>query len=411
MTTRSSYSPSLWRHHDFVLLLSGRIVSQLGDQVQFLALPLLVVSITGSPAQAGIVFGLQTVSYLVFGLAAGALVDRWDRKTTMVWCELARAALTASVPLALLLGTLGMPQLYLVSILSGLLSTLFAAASTSALPNVVRADRLADALGAFAAVGNGFRVAGAWLAGVAYVVGAAVPFAVNAASFLVSAATTRAIRAPFQKAQTERPAATPSALVHEIGLGLNWIRRTPVVRTLTLLDAGDGLRFGAGYLLIIVLAQRLGATPIQVGLIFSGAGGGALLGSVLAPALTRRFPLGRLSVTMLWTEALAFPLYALAGAWWLLLLVAFAESVVSPIYTVALDSYRLNITPDDMRGRVSSAIGTLTTTASGAGAALSGVAITALGAPALTWILTAWLVLLAVIATTSRTVRDADMTV
>ncbi|MGC3860558.1 MFS transporter [Micromonospora chersina] len=400
---------TLWRQPDFRLLLGGRLVSQLGDQLQFLALPLLTVALTGSSTQAGIVLGLQTIVYLVFGLVAGALVDRWDRKTTMIWCEIGRGSLTATIPIAAASGVLAMPQLFAIAVANGVLSTLFGAANSSALPNIVTKAQLPSALGAVGAMSNTLRIVGASVAGVAYALGRMVPFAFNAVSFLASAATLRAIRADFQQ---ERPTATapPRELVADISHGLSWLWRKPVIRTLALLDAGDSLRYGAGYLLIIMLAQRLHANPTQVGIVFTGAAIGALLGSLLAPALTRRFPLGKLSIAMLWVEALAFPFYAIAPTWWLLLVVAFAESVVSPIYNVALDSYRLTVTPDALRGRVTSAIDTLTSGAAAIGTMASGALIALFGAPTLTVVLAGWLTLLALAATLSRTVRTATAT-
>ncbi|MGW4292023.1 MFS transporter [Micromonospora chersina] len=400
---------TLWRQPDFRLLLGGRLVSQLGDQLQFLALPLLTVALTGSSTQAGIVLGLQTIVYLVFGLVAGALVDRWDRKTTMIWCEIGRGSLTATIPIAAASGVLAMPQLFAIAVANGVLSTLFGAANSSALPNIVTKAQLPSALGAVGAMSNTLRIVGASVAGVAYALGRMVPFAFNAVSFLASAATLRAIRADFQQ---ERPTATapPREIVADISHGLSWLWRKPVIRTLALLDAGDSLRYGAGYLLIIMLAQRLHANPTQVGIVFTGAATGALLGSLLAPALTRRFPLGKLSIAMLWIEALAFPFYAIAPTWWLLLVVAFAESVVSPIYNVALDSYRLTVTPDALRGRVTSAIDTLTSGAAAIGTMASGALIALFGAPTLTVVLAGWLTLLALAATLSRTVRTATAT-
>jgi len=407
MDNRTSTPPGpLWRQPDFRLLLGGRLVSQLGDSLQFLALPLLVIALTGSSAQAGLLLGLQTVVYLVFGLLAGALVDRWDRKKTMIWCEIGRSSLTATVPIAALFAMLGMPQLYAVAVLNGVLSTLFGAANSSALPNIVPSGGLPAALGTIGAMSNAFRIAGAAVAGLAFATSRMFPFAFNAVSFLASAASLRAIRADFQQVRAATPG-SPRVLVTDLGRGLAWLWRKPVIRTLALLDAADSLRYGAGYLLIIMLAQRLSANPTQVGLVFTGAGVGALLGSLLAPALTRRFPLGALSITMLWAEALAFPFYAVAPTWWLLLVVAFTESVVSPVYNIALDSYRLAVTPDALRGRVTSAIDTLTTGGAAIGTTVGGTLIALLGPTTLTLILAGWLALLALAATLSKTVRTA----
>jgi len=393
-----SASPrSLWRQHDFRLLLGGRLVSQLGDSLQFLALPLLVITLTGSSTQAGFLLGSQTVAYLGFGLVAGALVDRWDRKATMIWCEIGRGVVTASIPVAAAFGVLGMPQLYAAAVLNGLLSTLFGAANSSALPNIVTSGELPSALGAAGAMSNALRIVGGCAAGVAFAVSRMLPFAFNAASFLVSAVSLRHIRANFQQVRATT-SASPRVLVTDIGRGLAWLWHKPVIRTLALLDAADSLRYGAGYLLIIMLARRLHANPTEVGMVFTAAGAGALLGSLLAPALTRRFPLG----------ALAFPFYAVAPVWWLLLVVAFVESVVSPVYTVALDSYRLAVTPDALRGRVTSAIEALTTGGAAIGTLASGALIALLGAPTLTIVLAGWLTLLALVATLSGTVRTAS---
>src|SRR5580700_2888384 len=146
MTTGRPGGPGLWRNRDFLLLLSGQGVSYLGNQVQSLALPLVVLAITGSVAQAGLVIGLNGVSFLVFGLLAGAVVDRWDRKAIMIWCELGRGLLTVSVVVGLWLGALTMPQLYLVAVLTGILTTVFQVADTASLPNVVGPEQLSTAL-------------------------------------------------------------------------------------------------------------------------------------------------------------------------------------------------------------------------------------------------------------------------
>src|SRR5436309_7482948 len=112
---------SLWRDRDFAILLSGQVVSFVGDQAQGLAMPLLVFALTGSTTQAGVVLALETAAFLVFGLVAGALADRWNRKVTMIWCELGRMLLAASIPAALRFGWLSLAQLCVVAVLSGML--------------------------------------------------------------------------------------------------------------------------------------------------------------------------------------------------------------------------------------------------------------------------------------------------
>jgi MFS family permease len=401
----TSYT-DLSRRRGFRLLIGGRVVSQLGNQLQSLALPLLVIGLTGSSTQAGIVLGLQTAAGLLIGLAAGALADRMDRKRTMIWCELARASLAASVAVAVQTGTLTLAQLYGVAVLSGALGTIFNAANSSAIPSLVSAARLPAALATSSIASNATRIIGAPVAGIAYALGGSIPFLGNAVSFLVSAAALRTIRVRFEQ---QRTAVRISAvgLIGDITDGLRWISDHAVIRTLALLDAGDSLRFGAGYLLIIVLAQRLHASAFEIGLVFAAAGIGGLLGAGAAPRLARRFRLGHLSILMLWIETAAFPFYALAPAWGLLGLVAFAESVAAPIYGVTLDSYRLGVTPDAMRGRVTAAVDTLTVGAATVGTIASGALIALLGPQAVTYALTGLLAALALTATLSTRLRAA----
>ncbi|MFE7171336.1 MFS transporter [Streptomyces sp. NPDC057616] len=395
----------LLRNRDFSLLLSGQLVSSIGDQAQSIALPLIVLTLTGSATHAGYVLGVGTLSFLVFGLIAGALVDRWDRRHTMIWCELGRTALTAGVTVELWLDRLTMPQLYATAVLSGILTTLFQVANTAALPNVVGPRQLSAALGYSQSAANAVRVFGASLAGALYALGRTVPFAVNAVSFALSAASLRLMHDRFQV--DGHSARTKAGLATEIRDGLGWLWHQPVIRFLTLVSAADKLRYGAGYLLIITLAQQLGASSLWIGVIFSGAAVGALVGALVSERATRHFPLGRIAVVMLWLEALMFPLYALAPNPVLLAAVAAAESLVAPVYMVAMTTHQLAITPDELRGRATSAVSTLTTGALSVGTLTGGALITVLGARPLVWLCGAWLLMLAVLTTANRAVRQA----
>lgn len=397
---------TVWRNRDFRLLTGGQLVSQLGNQLESLAIPLVVLSTTGSTTQAGTILGISTATYLIAGLIAGAFVDRWDRKRTMIWCELGRAVITVTVPIALALDAISMSQLYAVAILTGILTVLFQTANSTALPHIVSAQQLPDALGATQAVSGVTRIVGATMAGATYAIGRAIPFVVNVLSFVISAATLRAIRPDFQESG---PNPGRQRLVREIRDGLGWIWRQPIVRLLTVVEAADGLRYGAGFLLIIQLARQAGANPTRVGFVFTGAALGGLFGGLLAGRVVRRFPLGRVAIAMLWIEALSFPLYAAYASWLFIALVAFLESVLQPIYSVAMDNYRLRITPDRLRGRVNGALNTLVTGTSAIGTILGGVLLSLVSAPVMAIGSGCWLLALAVLTTASRTVRNSSV--
>src|SRR5689334_25226794 len=105
---------SLWRNRDYLLLWSGQGVSSVGTQVSGVAFPLLILAITGSPAQAGLAFALRSLPYAIFSLPVGALIDRWNRKRVMILCDIGRALALASIPIALALHVLSVALLYAV---------------------------------------------------------------------------------------------------------------------------------------------------------------------------------------------------------------------------------------------------------------------------------------------------------
>ncbi len=411
VSTALSDAPALplRRNRDFLLLISGQIVSSAGDQVQNFALLLVLMVMAGNTGQVGIVLGLNTASFLFFGVFAGAIADRWDRRRTMIWCEIGRAAATGGIAAAMWLGQLHVACLYAFAVVTGVLSTLFEAASSAALPNVVGPGRLAQAMGTSQGAMNMVRVSGASLGAVVYAFSRVMPFVMNAVSFLVSALTLRLMRVSFQES-TGRPASAQRSargMIGDIRVGLGWLWGQPVIRFLTLTQTADNLRYGSGYLVIIALAEGVRATPAEIGLVFTGAAIGALAGSLLAARAAARFKLGHVAVVMLWAEALIFPLYVLAPNALVLGVVAAAESVIAPVYWVAIGTYRLEVTPDHLRGRTSAAVQALTTGALSLGTMLGGTLIAFLGARGATLALGGWLALLAISTTLNRQARSA----
>src|SRR5579885_1992667 len=137
----------LWRNRDFLLITGGQAVSLMGSQVSQLAFPLLMLALTHSPAQAGFMAAVRGLPFALLCLPAGALVDRWNRKRVMILCDTGRALALGSIPLALLLGLLSLPQLYLVSLVEGTLFVFFQMAEYAALPHVVTKEQLPAATG------------------------------------------------------------------------------------------------------------------------------------------------------------------------------------------------------------------------------------------------------------------------
>ncbi len=122
---------SLWRNRDFVLLQSGQTISTLGSSISGLAFLFLVLTLTHSPVQAGLITSVRALPFLLLALPAGAWADRWNRKTIIILCDTGRALSLASIPGALAIGHLTVEQLYFNALIEGTLLTLFNIALTA----------------------------------------------------------------------------------------------------------------------------------------------------------------------------------------------------------------------------------------------------------------------------------------
>jgi predicted MFS family arabinose efflux permease len=398
---------SLWRNRDYLTLWGAEAISALGTQASALAFPLLILAATGSPAQAGLMGAIRGLPYLLFGLPAGGLVDRWDRKRVLVLCDTARALALGSIPLALALGRLTAVQLYAVSFVEGTLFIFFGLASTAALRRMVPPAQLPTALAQGQATQAAAGLSGPALGGALFGLGRALPFALDALSYVVSVVALLRIRTPLHD---ERDAARRPVRA-EVVAGLRWLWSEPVVRRLLLLHNGQNLLYGGWSLLLIALARRVGASDAAIGLLFASGGLGSILGSAIAPSLQRRLAVGHVVVGMAWIFALSWPPYALASTPLWLGVVNILAYVLAPTYFGALVGYRLVLVPDALQGRINSAFRLGTFGSQTLGFLLMGVLLEWSGAAATVWLLFAPKVALALLTTLSAPLRRAGRVV
>ena len=353
----------LRRSRDFLLLIGGQAVSRLGSRISDIALPLLILALTRSPAQAGLIAAAQSLPYLALSLPAGALVDRWDRKRTMILCDAIRCVSMGTIPIAYALGHLSIAQLYAVALVIGSALVFFDAAELAGLTRVVPAAQLARAIGIVSTAESAAYLLGPGLAGLliglarTVPAGAALAYIVDSLTYLASALTLRLIRLPFQEGSAEaHDPLSLRALRAEIAEGLRFLWANGRLRTICLLSMGINLLDGPLLLAVIVLARdELHADARTIGLIFTVAGAGELLGSFIAAWLTARAHTGHILIGAVAAWALAMPLVAEATSPVSLIAGAALADMMIPLYNVAHVSYRLSLIPDGLQGRVNSA--------------------------------------------------------
>ncbi|WP_167488523.1 MFS transporter [Nocardia terpenica] len=348
MSAPPSVRANLLRDRDFLLFASGQAVSALGDSLSKTALPLLVLSLTGSGLHMGLIAMLSALPMLVLGIPAGAWADRFDRRRMMLWSDVFRTILVAVVPLSAALGIAVLPVLYAVAVPLGVLYAVFEAACLSCVPALVGRDRIKEANVLFS-IGNAFGyIAGPSLAGVLVAtVGGAWTLGVDSATFAISAVTLIFIRRPLQAAASR----APSTMWWQIREGLAFIAGHRLL--LTTLVYWAAVTFCTAPMIICVtyfVRRDLGWSPTILGGIITvyafGAIAGALVGARLehsgALVMAGGTMLGGVSVLILGIVPSLPVVFGAAG-------VAGLGGAVAGVFYATL---RAQLTPDDLLGRV-----------------------------------------------------------
>jgi len=401
---RTSLLVPLWRNRDYLLLWTGRTVSSLGSSVSIIAFPLLILALTHSPAKAGFAGALRAAPYIIFSLPAGALVDRWNRKTVMVTCDTGRALALGSIPVALWTGHLTLAQLYLATVVEGTLFVFFQLAEMAALLQLVPQEQLAAATAQNEAAYYGVAaLLGPALGGVLYQIGRAVPFVVDAISYAASVFSLLFIKTAFQR---ERTTAT-SSILRQIREGLTWLWRHSLIRTMALLTSGYAAVGSGLYLILIVLAKQQHASPAGIGAMFSIAAVGGIAGSLVGGRIQRWFSFSQVILGVRWASVPLWLLYAVAPNPFVLGIITAGMYVLIPMYNVVQLSYLLPSVPEHLRGRVGSVFQLVVTASQPLGLALTGLLLQWIGAITTVLVLGVWLFGLAVAATLSPAVRHA----
>lgn len=393
----------LRRNRDFTLLWSGQVVSTVGTQVSALAFPLLVLGLTGSPRDAGLVGFARGLPFLLLFLPAGVYVDRWDRKLIMLISDAVRALALGSVALWLVLGRPPLAWLAVVAFVEGTLFMFFQLSENAALPHVVAREHLPQAIARNQARQQGAKLAGAPLGGILYGISHLLPFAADAVSYAVSFVSLLFVRPTFQapRARKERH------LRREVTDGMRWLWGQRFMRTVTGLVTVSNFVHQALSLVLIVRARELGASPGLIGVMLAIGGVGAIAGAIVAPTVQRLVSPPRVVLGSLWIWVAQMLGIALAPSPLVIGVIAAAGFVTGPVFNTTVGSYTYALVPEEIYGRVSAAGGLFASGSVPLGALFAGFLLSAAGARPALLVLTAILLVLAILGSAARDLRSA----
>jgi MFS family permease len=342
----------------FLRFWAGSSISTVGNQVTILALPWLVLQLTQSPFQLGIVGALEFVPFLLFGLIVGVYADRWDRRRILLVADLVRFAMLASVPVAAFFNALTLAQLYLVAFIAGTARVWFEVAHYSLIPALVSPARTVEANSSLEVTEGVSSLVGPALGGLLIkVLGAANALLADALSFLLAAAAWFSL-GPH-----------PSEALAEVGwraqlvAGLRWVRHHRVILENTLSAVVLNIVYAAVTTVFVFYAQHeLHFDAARTGLALGLAGIGPIAVATLAPVLRRRFRLGQLLLAELLVTGPLLALLDLAPilpAAPALLLVALSLGLSGGgaiLGRILLRSYVQAAVPPPLLGRVNASI-------------------------------------------------------
>jgi MFS family permease len=365
------------RYRDFRLLWFGLAVSAMGTWMQIVAQSLLVLKIThGSAFALGTVSLVQALAFFLFALVGGSVADRVDKRRLLLFTQTGSAALAIVLGFLTLFGVIQLWMILGLAVLNGTLLSVDQPTRGALVPLLVPAEHLRNAISLQAMIFNGASTIGPALAGVCVAtLGYAGNFFLNGASFLGVLIALYSIRMPGGPAHQQ-------STLQAIHSALGTVRRDAVLPWIlsgyaALLFLGPSLA-----LILPVYAVRiLHVGPERLGLLFSAAGVGTIVGGLFLASLGSHSPKGAIYLAGIFIWVAALTGFALSGRFWISLATLLVFGIGQTLAGTMTITLLQTLLPEQMRGRVMGLNTLLIMGVRPLGDFPAGVLIAAMGAP------------------------------
>ena len=341
---------AIFRNRYFTYLWTGQLISTIGDALTSLAAGIFVYQITNSVLSVGLILMASAAPTLLFGLVAGVIVDRYDRKTIMIVSSLLRAVLVGLIPILVLSGD-DIIWLYVLVLASASVQQFFDPANDSVLPEVATDEELGAASSLMAIAQFGSTAIGFALAGlITAQFDIAIAFWLDSATFVMSAALIFLVRI---KPLLVEERTTVGEVIRNLGFGARFIASVPILRSMVLLRVPVMLIFGMQNVLLLPFAfEVLGAGEFEYGLQEGLTSVGFVIGSLLMATYADRLREGSWLVLSFLGMGIAGVAYALSSNVWIAIgLIGISGLLNAPSFVAGRLINQRN-TPREMRGRV-----------------------------------------------------------
>jgi MFS family permease len=336
---------------DFRWLLSSSWVTNLGDGLEIAAGPLLMASLTRNPQLVAMALLFQRLPFLLFGLYAGAIADRLDRRRIVVLVDLARAVVLAGLAVTIVTGRVDVVIVLATVFLLGVAETFADTTTSTLLPMMVEKRDLGIANSRLMA---GFittnQLVGPPIGAALFAAGMASPFVAQAVLVAVGAVlVSRIARTP------PLAAGGHTHVVRDVVEGMRWLWRNPPVRTLAITITAFNVTWGAAWSMLVLLAiERLRLGDVGYGLLLTVIAVGGLLGTVAYGWLERHFSLANIMRVGLIIETSTHLVLATTTTAWVAMATLFVFGVHEFVWGTTATSIRQRAVPTEFQGRVGS---------------------------------------------------------
>jgi MFS family permease len=363
---RRSLTASYWRQW------TASVISNLGDGINFVAMPLLALSLTDDTRLLALTTLALFVPWLLIGLPAGVIVDRVNRQRLMIVANVVRVALFGIVAIGAAAGWLGIPLLLGLLLVIGCCEVLFDSSAQAFLPMIVEPSSLGRANGyLFAAEVVAGSIVGLSIGALLFDAATGLPFAANAVSFAIAAAVIASIRGLRQVDRLDRVTNRDD---WRLRAGLRWLWDDRLLRTLAMMFAVTnlGLMFGQG-VFVMYAVDELGLSGSEFGILLAvtamGAATGGLIGHHVLSALGVRASV----VVPYLVFGAGNVVIGLARSAWLVAATGFVLGAAITVWNVVTVTVRQQLIPSVRFGRVNGVYRWLGAAASAVGVALGGI--------------------------------------
>jgi MFS family permease len=338
------------RHRDFRVLWIGLLISTFGSQFTTIAMAWQIYELTNSPLQLGLLGLARGIPMLLLLLYGGVLADALDRRRLMMFMQVTQFGVTAVMALLTFSGGITPTALYVGSVLLAVFAALEGPSRQAIIPNLVPRAELASAVALNSTQRQVATIAGPSIAGLVLAAGGAeICYAVDAASWLVMLVALVLI-----SGQTQQRSERRSFGFRSLGEGFSFVWANPVILALMALDLGQNL-FGMPRALFPVYAKDiLQVGPEGLGLMYAAASIGAIGVAVGMSFIGNVRRAGRIVLIGVAIHAICIVLFAYSHLFWFSILMLAGEGLGNAFSAILRNTINQLLTPDTLRGRVSS---------------------------------------------------------